>query len=193
MFNFFNGNEKKVDQTVDEIILFLEELKIKYQPQAFDEFIKSLYEDNGEAKGMSSISFFYPLAWFIMNRPSQDDYSILSKNQKLATGVTEYLGKESFGPNPFSYNEDIILNEKKINYIFKIESKVIINLLKKVFYESNQDLIKPSIELYYENIDHKFFSTVAGGNLDNIYKYFYQSKDDTSLEIKFFFDATKIR
>jgi len=192
MFNFFKSNEKKIEEVLNEIIPFLKELKFKYSPDKSEIFFKNMYDEEGEAKAVSIIADFYAMAWFFNNKPNKDDFSKLSKIEKQATGVTEILGKKSYGPNPFAYSVDIMLHKKKVNKIFSLESKIVLNLLCKIFYKSDKKSIEIKFDLYNDLVDHGVLSTFIGAQLDHLYKYFYypEEKEDGLRSITFSYQTS---
>ncbi|SVB51602.1 uncharacterized protein METZ01_LOCUS204456, partial [marine metagenome] len=57
MFNWFKNNEKKVDEIVEKILPFLEEIKtdIKYRLDKDEIFMGHIFEDDGNSNASSSL------------------------------------------------------------------------------------------------------------------------------------------
>ena len=55
MFNWFKNNEKKVDEIVEKILPFLEEIKtdIKYRLDKDEIFMEHIFEDDGNSNASS--------------------------------------------------------------------------------------------------------------------------------------------
>ena len=181
MFGFFKNKEKKIDSSYEKILFFIEEIdtEIKVQINLEENFLKHIFEENGESNFSSIICDYYAMAWFFINNPNLNDFDKLSQTQKMGNAITESMGIQTLGQNPFNFNREILVDGNKMQKVFSLEHEVVKKILNLQF---NLDKPNEILTQFYKNLDHAIFCTSCGQKLESIYKYlFYLEKREEGL------------